>query len=154
ERTPVPKVGVHGNMVKTILSGKFLHHTPEWVAWLSVFALTIAVTLLAMTGGASGVWFKLGAGAVIFGYVAMGLLLFKEGHIVLPMAAPLGAALSTSFVGVVSRLVREEKQKSRIKGMFGTYVSPELVERMVDSGQDPQLGGHGADITAYFSDIQ
>jgi adenylate cyclase len=38
--------------------------------------------------------------------------------------------------------------------MFGTYVSPQLVDRMIESGEDPQLGGHESDITAYFSDIQ
>src|SRR5436190_6952811 len=31
ERAPVPKVGVHGNMVKTILSGRYLQRPPEWV---------------------------------------------------------------------------------------------------------------------------
>jgi adenylate cyclase len=38
--------------------------------------------------------------------------------------------------------------------MFGTYVSPQLVEQMVSSGESPQLGGHEAEITPYFSDIQ
>ena len=38
--------------------------------------------------------------------------------------------------------------------MFGTYVSPQLVDNMVNSGEEPQLGGHEAEITPYFSDIQ
>jgi adenylate cyclase len=57
-------------------------------------------------------------------------------------------------VGVIWQLLLEEKQKGRIKGMFGTYVSPQLVERMIASGESPQLGGHEQEITAYFSDIQ
>jgi adenylate cyclase len=55
---------------------------------------------------------------------------------------------------VIWQLLLEEKQKSRIKSMFGTYVSPQLVDRMVSSGKKPQLGGHEQEITAYFSDIQ
>lgn len=154
ERTPVPKVGVHGNMVKTILAGKYLHHVSPWFSWVSVFALTGLTTVLALKGGSRGTWFKLSAALVVAGYVAMCVLLFREGHVVLPMAAPLGAALSTSFAGVIWRLLSEEKQKGRIKGMFGTYVSPELVDRMIDSGEAPRLGGHEEQITAYFSDIQ
>jgi adenylate cyclase len=154
ERSPVPRVGVHGNMVKTILSGKFIQHPPESLTWFNVFVLTLSVSWLAMSGGARGVWFKLAAAFVLTAYVALCLLIFKEGHVVLPMAAPLGSALSTSFVGVVWQLVLEERQKGRIKGMFGTYLSPQLVDRMVESGEDPQLGGHDAEITAYFSDIQ
>jgi adenylate cyclase len=50
--------------------------------------------------------------------------------------------------------VQEEKQKGRIKNMFGTYLAPELVNQMVESHTDPQLGGHEEVITAYFSDIQ
>ncbi len=38
--------------------------------------------------------------------------------------------------------------------MFGTYLAPELVNQMVESENDPQLGGHKEQITAYFSDIQ
>jgi adenylate cyclase len=154
ERTPMPKVGVHGNMVKTILSGKFLQHVPEWVTWVSVFALTLGVSWLAMTGGVRAFWFKLAGVVLLLAYAGLCLLMFKEGHVVLPMGAPLGAALSTSFVGVIWQLLLEEKQKGRIKGMFGTYVSPQLVERMIASGENPQLGGHEQEISAYFSDIQ
>ena len=154
DRAPVPKVGVHGNTVKTILSGKFLQHAPGWFAWVSVFVLTLGVSWLAMTGGGRAIWFKLAAAGLLLAYVGFCVAFFNEGHLVLPMAAPLGAALSTSFIGVSWQLLLEEKQKGRIKGMFGTYVSPQLVERMIASGENPQLGGHEQEITAYFSDIQ
>jgi adenylate cyclase len=52
------------------------------------------------------------------------------------------------------RLLQEQRAKEQIKNMFGTYVSPELVKRMVESGESPRLGGHEDEITAYFSDIQ
>jgi adenylate cyclase len=70
------------------------------------------------------------------------------------MSAPIGSTILTSLVAVGWQLIEEEKQKGRIKGMFGTYVSPQLVDRMVASGEEPQLGGHEAEITPYFSDIQ
>ncbi len=46
------------------------------------------------------------------------------------------------------------RAKSRIKNLFGTYVSPEVVDQMVSSGEDPKLGGQTAEITAFFSDVQ
>jgi adenylate cyclase len=49
---------------------------------------------------------------------------------------------------------RQEEQKRKIQGMFGAYLSPSLVARMVESGEDPQLGGVDAEITAFFSDVQ
>ena len=31
DAVPVPKVGVHGNLLKTIVSGKFIKHSPDWL---------------------------------------------------------------------------------------------------------------------------
>ena len=71
ERAPMPKVGVHGNMVKTILSGKFLQRFPEWVTWTNVFALTLGVTWLAMSGGRRSVWFKFGVAVLFLAYLGL-----------------------------------------------------------------------------------
>jgi adenylate cyclase len=38
--------------------------------------------------------------------------------------------------------------------MFGTYLSPNLVDKMIESGEEPKLGGIDAEITAFFSDVQ
>ncbi len=151
---PVPKVGLHGNLVKTMLTGKYLQRPPAWVLWVAVLGLTAVVCLLAVIGGTKGRAAKLAAVTALAGYAAACLLAFNHLHLVLPMAAPLGSAFTTSFLAVIWQLLAEERQKGRIKGMFGAYVSPQLVDRMVDSGEDPRLGGHDAEITAYFSDIQ
>ena len=47
-------------------------------------------------------------------------------------------------------LVIEQKAKGRLKGMFGSYVSADLVEQMVESGEEPHLGGEETAITAFF----
>ena len=38
--------------------------------------------------------------------------------------------------------------------MFGSYVSADLVEQMVESGEEPHLGGEETAITAFFSSVQ
>jgi adenylate cyclase len=82
------------------------------------------------------------------------LQLFADRHWVVPLVAPLGAAFTTSFAALIWQLFDEEKQKGRIKGMFGAYVAPEVVNRLVESNKEPELGGHDAEVTSYFSDIQ
>ena len=151
---PVPQVGVHGNLLKTLTSGLYLRHLPSGMDDALVVGLALAVCGLAVAGGPKSVRNKLIAVALLVAFVFGALEAFSHWQLVLPMAAPLGAAFTTSFVAVGWQLVAEEKAKGRIKGMFGAYVSPQLVERMIESGEDPQLGGHEAEITAYFSDIQ
>jgi adenylate cyclase len=152
--TPVPKVGVHGNLLKTIVSGKYLTRLSAPANYAIVFAFTLVVMVLSLAGGARALFAKIMAVLAVGIYLALVFRFFSENHVVLPFTAPLGAALTTSFAGLIWQVVDEQKAKGRIKGMFGAYVSPQLVERMVDSGEDPQLGGHDAEITAYFSDIQ
>ena len=150
----VPRVGVHGNLLKTIISGLYLRRLPEAGAYALIFGLSFVVCALAIAGGGRAVFAKVMAVVSAAVYVAVAFQLFKSGNIIVPVVAPLCSAFSTSFVGLVWQIVEEEKQKGRIKGMFGAYVSPALVSRMVDSGEEPKLGGVEENITAYFSDIQ
>ncbi len=154
DNTPVPQVGFHGNLLKTFLSGIYLKRLPDWVDYSLTFVVTVCVVLLALTEGAKGIRFKLLALLVLGIYVAAAFGLFSSYHLVLPLAAPLGSTIMTSLIAVGLQLIDEQKAKGRIKGMFGTYVSPQLVDQMVNSGESPQLGGHDDEITAYFSDIQ
>jgi len=151
---PVPKVGVHGNLLKTIISGVYLRHVSPAAGYALVLVLTVLITALAITGGGRAVFAKIMAVLLAAVYVAVAFELFRRMHLLLPLAAPLGAAFTTSFGALIWQVIEEQKQKGRIKGMFGTYLAPTVVESMIASGKDPELGGHDAEITAYFSDIQ
>jgi adenylate cyclase len=151
---PVPRVGIHGNLVKTIVAQQFLQRLPPWTDLVLVFALTLAAAALAVAGGARSVLCKIATVAVLALYVAATFELFRRYQLVLPFTAPLGAAFTTSFAGLIWQIVEEQEQKGRIKGLFGTYLSPTVVNNLIASGKDPELGGHDAEITAYFSDIQ
>ena len=154
DEVPVPKVGIHGNLVKTLVSGQFIHRLPVWALYAICAALAALVTALAMIGGARGWWSKAGAAFLLLGYAALAFGLFRSAHVVLPMAAPLSGAFTMAFAGIVWQLIREEKQKGRIKGMFSAYLAPTVVNSLIESGKEPELGGHEETITAYFSDIQ
>jgi adenylate cyclase len=49
--------------------------------------------------------------------------------------------------------VVENKDKRFLRKIFGTYLSPELIEQMVQTKIPPQLGGSSDIRTAYFTDI-
>lgn len=159
DEVPVPKVGLHGNLVKTIVSGTYLRRLSPTANYAIAFGLTLIVVTLSLFSGARVIWLLI---VKVLAVLTLPLLLylgavfwtFSHWHLVLPFTAPIGAALTTSIGGLIIHVLEEQKAKGRIKGMFGAYVSPQLVERMVDSGEDPRLGGHEEQITAYFSDIQ
>jgi adenylate cyclase len=154
DESDVPRVSVHGNLLKTIISGRYLRRLPEEGTFGLIFGLSALVCALALVGGGRAVFAKVMAVLSAALYVALAFQLFKVSDYLIPVVAPLGAAFSTSFVGLIWQIVEEQKQKGRIKGMFSTYVSPALVDRMVNSGEEPELGGIVEPITAYFSDIE
>lgn len=154
DKDPVPKVGVHGNMLKTIVSGRFLRESPHWVMWLITLLLAASVTPLIVAPGKLGVLARLLGGGIFIGYISFCLWSFAKFDLVLPITAPVGAVMISVLGGLVTQLIVEQKQKGRIKSMFGTYLAPSVVAQMVDSGREPQLGGVEEEITAYFSDIE
>jgi len=150
----VPLVGVYGNLLKTFFTGKFILHSPRWVNTVLQFVLTLIVGSLAIYAGKHAGLAKSLAVLFLVGYIFGVLEIFSHFNLVLPLVAPVGSAFSAAFVGAIVRLVDEEKQKRRIKGMFATYLSPVMVNRMVESGKEPQLGGHNVVLTIFFSDVQ
>lgn len=151
---PVPKVGVHGNMIKTLLSGHYIQRMDTSIGVVMIFLLTAVVALLGLYSGRFSFISKVLSFVFLFGYVAFVFMAFNAWHLVVPLIAPVASAVTTTTAGALIQLLLEERQKGRIKGMFGTYLSPELVNNMIESGEEPQLGGEDAVITAFFSDVQ
>ncbi len=155
DSTPVPKVGVHGNLVKTLLTDQYIKRLGQNWEMAGIFGLGLLMIFTGFYNGPFSTVLKPALGIVVTGlYVFAGLYVFKTANLVLPVAAPALSALSTNLVGLVIMVVIEQKAKGRIKGMFGSYVSSDLVEQMVESGEEPSLGGEEQQITAYFSDVQ
>ena len=150
---PVPRVSVHGNLLKTITSEKFLHRLPQAANIAIIFALGFCATAFSLLPEKFSRPAKFLGGALTLLYIAAAFLLFQHYELLIPVIAPVGAAISCGFAGAFLQLSSQEEQKRRIKDMFGTYLSPALVERMVESGEEPQLGGVDAEITAFFSDV-
>lgn len=154
DRKPVAKVSVHGNVLKQVAEGIYINRLPDWVNWFCLIMLTLLISGMAIQSGSRSSFFKVLSMLLVAFYILGTLYIFSRYHLIVPLVAPAGSALSTAFVGIMVRLLSEEQQKSRIKGMFGTYVEPELVNQMIESGQEPELGGEEKEITAFFSDVQ
>lgn len=151
---PVPRVSVHGNLLQTILSGRFVHRSPVWMNTLFIFGLGFLAASFCFVPQKFSTLAKVVGASAVTVYAGAAFWVFIQYDFVVPMVAPLGAALTCTFAGSMIQLAREGQQKKRITGMFGTYLSPALVEKMVESGEEPQLGGIDAEVTAFFSDVQ
>jgi adenylate cyclase len=82
-----------------------------------------------------------------------GYVLFRLDWVLPVVGMQLGVVLS--YLGVLAtKLTGEEKERTRLRGMFGQYVSDEVVEKLLASGHRPDLGGETLPVTVLFSDIR
>lgn len=151
-QSSVPRVSLHGNLLKTILADAFPRRpSPLLAAALTLLAGLVTAGLASRFGGWRAVALT---AAVLAFYVAAAFLVFRAAAILLPLAAPLGAAISCTFLAVIHQLGVEQKSRRRIKELFGTYVSSDVVNEMVERHVPPQTGGLDVEITAFFSDVE
>jgi adenylate cyclase len=150
-RSKSGKVLVHLNALENILRGDYLTRTALW----PVLAVILLIGLLAawLLDRFRTVYFFTVGGLVLgLGLVSWAMLVM--GNFMIPLAAPLIAFLGQQSIITFLKIRDEQAQRDRIRKMFGSYVSPELVRRMVETRVEPKLGGHQDEITAFFSDIQ
>ncbi len=148
--SPLPLV--HANIINNVLTEDFAHRVPDRLVWL--FALVTGYLGILFVADRSLIVLLGGALLGFVAYTSLALWAWVWGSWWVPLVAPLTGFGALQFVVIGRRIREEQRAKQEVKGMFGAYVSPQLVDRMVKSGQMPQLGGHQEEITAYFSDIQ
>lgn len=147
-----PLVLVHANALDNILREDYVRRGSDWPVLIGALLLGIAgLVCYPKRLLSQQALFGLGVPAA---YLAFAFFLWVRWNLWLPLLWPVIGFGGLQIFMIVRQLVREQRAKMHIKGMFGTYVSPELVNRMIESGESPRLGGHEENITAYFSDIQ
>ena len=147
-----PMVGLHANALNTILDNKIVHEVSK--NWVIVIILVLGIALSFGVPALSPAMGGLVTILVFGGYTFLSFWLFSEQYIWLDMVGPL-ATMAFGYLGItVYNYIQEEKNKQFLKESFGTYVSPELIDQMYESGEEPSLGGEEGYHTAFFTDIQ
>ena len=136
---------IHGNIINTLESGKFLKKVP--------FYLNFAIAMLiGIIYGFMGTRFKNAKNIALFSlgfliiYVIINLTLFKYGWWV-DLLAP-GCVI---FSGA---LVSSGIQFLRTKSLFKQFVAEEVVSQMVSSEMKSDLGGQEKEVSIFFTDIR
>ena len=148
-----PGVEKHANVAANLLDGRFITR-PAWVEFVEAAGIVIFPLLLAWLLPRLRPVTSLGAAAAIW------LALFGVTHwaflqgLWLPVIYP-SLALGLTWVAItVYRFFTEERQRLFTKRAFQQYVSPEVVERIVEDPTALQFGGETRELTVLFSDIR
>ena len=143
-------VEINASALNTILMNRFLRPVPDWVNALILFASVMFISF--MTSRVSTIWSLASTLLLILVFFLVVIYIFDFSSTIVTFSAPALSVLLSFLAIVAYRVMTEERDKARIKDMFGKYVSPAVVEQILDN--PPELGGVDKDLTVFFSDIR
>ena len=141
---------IHANALNTILMDNYIVEPPLWVT-LAIILFAVMLTAIISSRCSPLLSLVITLWHVVVYFFAV-IQLFDARNIFLNFSAPLFGMFFTYLIIVAYRVIFEEQDKRRIKGMFAKYVNPQVVEQLLVN--PPELGGVDKEISVLFSDIR
>lgn len=147
-----PGVEVHASLINSFMTNTFVTRLTNWQNIQILLLVGIII-------GFFSYLFKPLIGSIfallsIFIFFLIAMTIFNTDHLWIDVARPI-LTIFLSFTAVmVFRYITEEKDKKFLQNTFKQYLSPELIDIMYKSRQQPLLGGEEGIRTAFFTDIQ
>jgi adenylate cyclase len=146
-------VEIHAQVLENILSKTLLNRPNFTIAieLLTTFGLCLLVIMLAPVVAARSL---ISASILLLvGYFAVSYYLFYEHRFLLDPTFPILATMLSVMLMSTVNYLREERERRKMRGAFGQYVSPDLVEQLSKNQDQLKLGGETRELTILFSDI-
>ncbi|MBF0432191.1 MAG: CHASE2 domain-containing protein [Fibrobacteria bacterium] len=146
-----PGVEIHATAIYNILTNQFMTRLKKHQTLLIMIFIGVITGLLAYF--LPLLWSIFIIIIMAGGYGILSFYLFHN-MIWIEFARPEITLFTTFLAVMIARYLFEERDKKFLNDAFKNYISPELIDMMIESGDRPSLGGSEAELTAYFTDIQ
>ena len=144
----------HMSAVENIMRGEAITPTPFWVQLVIVVLLTLlgSAALVSTQSTWQGIAVGVSAAALYIGFCVLSFM--SSAHHWFPLAAPMigffAAFVSTGLI----RYQTTGRELRRTRGTLNRYVSPQLVEYVLDNLERINLAGEKRELSILFSDVR
>ncbi len=145
-----PGVELNATVLQNVLDGIFIRRVEG--PWDSIIALLIVAMIACASLFLSGKWQSGAIVLLVGGYIGAAFLAADAG-IWVPMAVPLLGMAMSLMASLAMQYLIEGQQHRFIRDAFRHYVSPAIIDRIVEDPGQLQLGGEKRELTIFFSDI-
>jgi class 3 adenylate cyclase len=151
-------LGLHANAMNTIIGNLFIYKPHAGVTILIFFGLAVGLGFMAgavrrhsaVLVALLNFLFMILAASIYFTLCSYA---FIRERLDLPLLEPIVLIVLTSILVFAYRFVTEEQEKRKMKGMFSTYVNPQVVDTLIENPDKLKLGGERTHATVFFSDV-
>ena len=147
-----PGVEVHATVIDNIITEDFFTYAPSYLNIMMAFILAIAAAFFIVRNNA----YKIQAFYVFFMLllpIAIAFASASQGYRV-SMLLPGSAVLISLFISITFNYLTEGRQKKFIKYAFRHYLSPHVIDELIDNPDKLKLGGVRSEISIFFSDLE
>jgi adenylate cyclase len=128
EQRGMPGVEIQANAIDTFLEGDWLSSAPDWLEVVLMVGVALAA-LVFLNLRRPGLGLLLLALVAI--YLALGVGLFAWMGFLLPIVAPVVAAIGVGGTALAERMVFAERDKRRLRQRFAGVMSPERLQTVL-----------------------
>ncbi|HLS50682.1 MAG TPA: adenylate/guanylate cyclase domain-containing protein, partial [Burkholderiaceae bacterium] len=158
-QTGYPGVEAHANVLDTILQGALgfdvFYYQPDWEPGATLLLLIVSGAFLAfylprrtpptmIVVSLAWLLLVLGSNAAVWWH----------WHLALPLALPVITVVALALLNIIAGFLITNRQKHAIQNLFGEYVPPAYVERMVANPTVLSLEGEQREMTVLFADVR
>ena len=154
-QVPMYGVEIHANIVQMLMEGRFWREMPL-AGQLAILLITglLGYNIFNRLKPGLGFLALLGLLAALFLGAKMAANNLRSG-LIFSFLYPAGL-LGVQYMALLGhKFIEEQLEKKRVTDVFGKYVAPQIVEKILDEGEAGlHLGGSRRDITVLFVDIR
>ncbi len=147
-------VEVHAQIVEQLLLGDYLIR-PDWAegAEFSYLVLLGLLLILILPRAGAVRCALIGLAAIAFAFT-LSWFAFTRWHLLTDPVFPSFVIALIYLTSSFMNFLRTETERSQIRGAFGRYLSPALVEKLAKNPKQLKLGGEIRPMTFLFMDIR
>lgn len=153
-RPLVPGIEVHAQIAEQIRLGIFLQR-PNWITGAELCWMTAMFALLLWSLGRAGpIWAALFGSAAVSVSMGLSWVAFRRFGLLIDPVYPALAAVALYLTQSLRQFIRTENDRRYLKGAFGRYISPALLDQLAQDSSRLRLGGEMREMTIMFCDIR
>ncbi len=149
-----PGVEIHAQIIESLVSGHLLSR-PDWAAGSEFVVALLLFAVVMILGVATSPMVTASVGAAAIATLFFGsFILFDRYGLLLDPLYPSATLLCGYTVGGITLWQFERSAKRQVHRAFGKFLSPLVVDRLVEHPERLVLGGETRELTVLFSDLR
>ena len=146
-----PLMGMHARFLENFFQGTFINKAGPLRNFLFPLLFSTAAGFVASFSFVAGIIAFMGISAL---FIVLAVYLFVLKFTCVDILPALGAIIAVYITVIAAEFLSERREKQKVKKLFGRYIAPSLMEKLLGQRGEISLVGEKKLLTVLFADIR